>query len=228
MISSCPHCKQTLKLGTAQQAKLQKALQALKPGKKLTIKCPSCGKGISLNAGGEKGSRAATGVPPPSPPDLSWLKEGALHDDDKIADVPMALVLHPRNEKLEIVRDALEQVGYQIIVAESVEQAVERMRFVSFACVVQHSHFDGPDLEKSSFHQYMRDMAMQRRRYLFYILIGPEFHTLYNLQALAYSANLVVNEDDLYHMGVAMRKAIPQYEELFGPFMEELTSSGKS
>ncbi len=228
MISSCPHCKQALKLGDTQQAKLQKALQALEPGKKLTIKCPSCGKGISLNARDAAGPGTAGGIKPPAPPDLGWLKEGALQDDDKIADVPMALILHQRNEKLEIVRDALEQVGYQIIVAESVEQAMERMRFVSFACVVLHSKFEGPDLEQSKFHQYMCDMAMQRRRYLFYILIGPEFHTLYNLQALAYSANLVVNEDDLYHMGVAMRKAIPQYEELFGPFMEELTSSGKS
>ena len=69
---------------------------------------------------------------------------------------------------------------------------------------------------------------MQRRRYLFYILIGPEFHTLYNLQALAYSANLVINEKDLYHMGVALRKAIPMYEEVFGPYMEELTSAGKT
>lgn len=224
MISSCPHCKQTLKLGDAQQAKLQKALDALESGKKLTIKCPSCNKGISLDS---KDMSSTGGVKPPAPPDLSWLKEGNLQDD-KIGDIPMALVLYPQNEKLEIVRDALEQVGYQIIVAENVEEAMERMRFVSFACVVLHSKFDGPNLEESSFHKYMRDMTMQRRRYLFYILIGQEFHTLYNLQALCYSANLVINEEDLYHMAVAMRKAIPQYEEVFGPFMEELASSGKS
>ncbi len=228
MISSCPHCNQTLKLGEAQQEKLQKALDGLEASKKLTIKCPSCNKGIALDAKGTAEQNIPGGIKPPGPPDLSWLKEGNLQDEDKIADVPMALVLFPKNEKLEIVRDALEQVGYQISVADSPEEAVERMRFVSFACVVLHSQYDGPSLEESNFHKYMRDMTMQRRRYLFYILIGPEFHTLYNLQALAYSANLVVNEDDLYHLGVAMRKAIPQYEELFGPFMEELTSSGKS
>jgi hypothetical protein len=74
----------------------------------------------------------------------------------------------------------------------------------------------------------MSEMSMQRRRYLFYILIGPEFNTLYNLEALANSANLVVNEKDLLHLGLALRRAIPMYEELFGPFMEELTSAGKS
>lgn len=74
----------------------------------------------------------------------------------------------------------------------------------------------------------MRNLAMTRRRYIFYILIGPEFHTLYYLQALVHSANLVVNEKDLLNLNLALRKAIPVYEELFGPFMEELTSAGRS
>lgn len=228
MISSCPHCKKDLKLGNAQLEKLNKALKALEPGKKLTIKCPGCQKGIALSANGTEGSSGAGGVKPPGPPDLSWLKEGKLQDDQKLEDIPMALVLFPQDEKLEIVRDALEQVGYQVFVAENVEQAIESMRFNNYASVVLHSQFESPELDNSSFHQYMRNMPMQRRRYLFYILIGPEFNTLYSLQALAHSANLVVNENDLYHLGVALRKAIPQYEELFGPYMEELASAGKS
>ena len=223
MISNCPNCKTTLKLGDAQKAKLQQALDALEPGKKLTIKCPSCTKPIMLES-----TASAGGISPPSPPDLSWLKESAVQDDDRIEDVPMALVLYPENEQREIVRDALEQVGYQVVFAESVDNARENMRFVNYACVVQHAQFECPKLEDSSFHQYMRDMSMQRRRYLFYILIGSEFNTLYNLQALAYSANLGINDKDLYHMGTALRKAIPLYEIVFGPFMEELTSAGKS
>ncbi len=221
MISNCPNCKTALKLGDAQKAKLKQAIDALEPGKKLTIKCPSCSKPILLE-------KEAGGIVPPGPPDLGWLKESAVQDDDRIEDVPMALVLYPDKEQRDIVRDALEQVGYQVVFADSIEDARERMRFVGFACVVLHSQFECPKLENSVFHQFMRDMSMQRRRYLFYILIGPEFNTLYNLQALAYSANLVINDKDLYHMGTALRKAIPLYEEIFGAFMEELTSAGKS
>ena len=228
MISNCPNCKTTLKLGDAQKAKLQKALDALEPGKKITIKCPSCTKPIMLESTKSATAKNTGGISPPEPPDLSWLKENAVQEDDRIEDVPMALVLYPENEQRDIVRDALEQVGYQVIFANSVDNARERMRFVNFACVVQHSQYECPKLEDSSFHLYMRDMSMQRRRYLFYILIGSEFNTLYNLQALAYSANLGINDKDLYHMGTALRKAIPLYEEVFGPFMEELTSAGKS
>jgi hypothetical protein len=82
-------------------------------------------------------------------------------------------------------------------------------------------------LEDSTFHAYMRKMVMERRRYIFYILIGPDFHTLYNLQALATSANLVVNEADLKYFDVILRKTIPEYEELFGPLLEELAATGR-
>jgi hypothetical protein len=68
---------------------------------------------------------------------------------------------------------------------------------------------------------------MDRRRYIFYILIGDTFHTLYNLEALASSANLTVNTVDLPHLDIVLRKSIPAYEELFGPFLEELSAYGK-
>jgi hypothetical protein len=229
MLQSCPHCQNALKLGEAQQEKLQRALRALEPGKKLTIKCPACKKPIVLDsASAAEGGSAPAGIKPPPPPDLSWMKEGRLQEEERLEDVPMALVLYPATKQRDIVRDALEAVGYQVSIAEDVADAKERMRFTLFACVVLHAHFEGPDIGASSFHRYMRDMPMQRRRYLFYILIGPDFNTLYNLQALVYSANLVVNDEDLLNLGLAMRKAIPLYEELFGPYMEELTSAGKS
>jgi hypothetical protein len=235
MINSCPHCRSALKLGEAQLAKLQKALVALEPGKKLTIKCPACLKPILLDANGSAATTGAAGsgpakpaITPPGPPDLGWLKEGNIQDEGKAEDTPMALLLFPEGQQLELVRDAIEAVGYQVVRAKSVQDARERMRFVNYACIVLHSHFEGPNLEKSEFHNYIREMTMNRRRYLFYILIGPEFNTLYNLQALVNSANLVVNEKDLLHLGIALRRAIPIYEELFGAYMEELTSAGRS
>lgn len=228
MISNCPNCNTALKIGDAQKAKLQKALDALEPGKALTIKCPSCAKPIKLEAPTPGMDKPTGGINPPGPPDLTWLKESAVDADERIEDVPMALVLYPDNEQREIVSDALEQVGYQVMFVDNIDDARERMRFVNFACVVQHEQFECPNLQESTFYHYMRAMSMQRRRYLFYILVGPNFHTLYNLQALAFSANLVINDKDLYHMGTALRKAIPMYEEIFGPFMEELTSAGKS
>jgi len=57
-------------------------------------------------------------------------------------------------------------------------------------------------------------------------LIGPEFHTLYDLQALAYSANLVVNDSELAQLAIILRTAIPQYEAMFGAIMQEINALG--
>ena len=227
MISSCPHCRLALKFNEGQLAKLQQALKALEPGKRLTIKCPQCKKPIQLDAGGKSEFTSTCAVTPPPPPNLDWLKAGRLEEEEKVADVPMALVLHPDPDAMAKVKAAMESVGYRVLTADSVEEAIEQMRFFSFACVVFHADFEPGGLDNSAFHNYMRKMAMERRRYIFYILFGPEFHSLYDQEALAYSANLVVSEQDIKYFDIILRKAIPAYEELFGPILEELNAYGK-
>jgi len=225
MLNLCPHCDQKLRFSTAQQEKIADALQKITPGKKLTIKCPHCQQPIQLK--GCETRRKGESMPnPPAPPDLDWLITGRFAGEEKVEDVPMALVLYKESPERDQVIKAIESVGYQVVVADDSDQAREKMQFVRFSCVILQSQLEG-DLEQSSFHAYMRTMAMERRRYIFYILIGPEFHTLYNLQALAASANLVVNEGDLQHFDVILRKAIPEYEELFGPLLEELAATGR-
>jgi len=42
-----------------------------------------------------------------------------------------------------------------------------------------------------------------------------------------FSANLIIKEEDLQHFDLILRKSLPTYEELFGPFLEELGAYGK-
>ena len=225
MISLCPHCQQKLRFSAAQQEKITQALEKIGPGKKLTIKCPHCRQAMQIEGDANKREQGKN-PQPPSPPDLDWLTTGRFAGEEKVEDVPMALVLYEDCPERSQVVKAIESVGYQVVIAESGDQAREKMQFVRFSCVILHSQMEG-GLEDSTFHAYMRKMVMERRRYIFYILIGPDFHTLYNLQALATSANLVVNEADLKYFDVILRKTIPEYEELFGPLLEELAATGR-
>jgi hypothetical protein len=59
------------------------------------------------------------------------------------------------------------------------------------------------------------------------VLIGEQFETLYDLQALTNSVNLVVNDNEVRYIGTVLKKAIPEFETLFGPLMEELQIVGK-
>ena len=145
-----------------------------------------------------------------------------------IEDIPKVLILMPADSPdCRLVTEAMEALGYQSSLVESAEEAMGKMQFVNYASVILHSHYEGSTLEKGAFHKFMRAMQMNKRRYIFYILIGPEFHTLYDLQALACSANLVVNDQDLSQLTLILRKAIPQYEEMFGMIMQEMHTLGR-
>jgi CheY-like chemotaxis protein len=245
MISNCPHCQGALKFNAAQLGKIGQALKALKPGQRLPLKCPHCAKPMNLDAQGnaEGAAKAAAPAPaaakapepaevvkPPPPPSLEWLKN--QKDDEGILgggarDVPMALVLHEDDNMRHLVKSSMEALGYQTVSVNSAEEAVHEANATSYASIIYHAGFEPGGLKESIFHEYMRKMPMSRRRMIYYILMGPDFISLYDIQALANSANLVIADKDMKDFQPILHKAIPYYEQLFGPLLEELTSYGK-
>lgn len=233
---SCPHCGKQLKIGE----KMQQSLNALAPGQKVRVKCVQCEKPFPIDAAmgeaptpqagavrGPVGQPRAHKVRPPAPPDISWLKEGIFEETEVVEEVPRALVLMRDNDgRSAVVRD-LEKLSYRVEVAETPDEGMGKMQFVNYATVILHCQFEDKDLDASVFHQFMKTMNMAKRRYIFYVLVGENLQTLYDLQALAYSANLVVNDADVSHFSLLLRKSIPEYETLFGPLMEELRIAGK-
>ncbi|THB79150.1 MAG: response regulator [Desulfobulbaceae bacterium] len=218
--------------------KLEASLKKLEPGQKLRFKCSQCQEPIavgpeqlgqtmeSTKAAGAKSAKGS-GVRPPDPPDTSWLQDGEFEEEAVVSDIPQAIVLIEDETIRRKVVDALTSLGYRAETADDIPEALEKMQFFNYSSIVMHTAFNSSDLNENSFHTHMCNMNMSRRRYIFYVLIGDEMKTFYNLQALAYSANLVVNESDTSHFGVILRKAIPEYEELFGPYMEEMKVQGR-
>jgi hypothetical protein len=166
-------------------------------------------------------------IKPPSPPDTEWLKDGSFEEKEVIEDIPRALVLMPDMPGRDEIVKAAGGVGYRVELAYTPEEAVAKMLFVNYAAVFLHTRFEPGGIASGKFHQFMRSMNMSRRRYIFYVLIGEQFKTLYDLQALSSSANLVVNDADIPSIAIVLKKVIPEYEALFGPLMEELRIAGK-
>ncbi len=224
MTITCQHCSKKLKLSP----KIQKGIERLAPGRTLRLPCPQCQKAIILDSNSLKpGTHQPTSsVKPPSPPDIAWLKEGTFEEEEVIEDIPQTLILMSPGKARDNVTQAIESIGYQASFSDSDQEAMEKMQFLNFASVILHSEFGKGNLAQSSFHQFMRDMSMLKRRFIFYILIGPDFSTLYDLEALASSANLVVNDREVPELLTILRKAIPKYEELFGTLMAEISAYG--
>lgn len=244
MIVLCPHCGKQLKLGE----KITESVRSLEPGRRIKIKCAHCAVAFGLDMSmdqsaappkepAKESAKAPETTPrpserprvkPPAAPTTDWLKDGTFEEKDVVEDIPKALLLMPNLPGREQVIKAATSVGYRVEEADSPQEAIEKMLFVNYAAVFLHSRFEPGGATTGLFHKYMRSMNMTRRRYIFYVLIGSEFSTLYDLQALSSSANLVVNDAEIPYIAVALKKAIPEYEELFGPLMEELRIAGKT
>lgn len=233
MISHCPHCQANLQFSPAQQEKIDSALANLKTGP-LRLGCPHCKKAISLKGDGslwvessEPSRQQQTVVVPPAYPDISWLAQSIYSDQEFVTDVPKALVLMEDCEGRSAVAKAFADRGYQLEFPESGNDALVQMRFGSFQAVVLHDMFDGV-LADSAFHRQMEEMPMDRRRSILYVLIGKKFHTLYRLEALSHSANIVVSEDEAIHFDIILQKGLQETQELFDPYAEAIKQAVKN
>jgi len=234
MISTCPHCSKDFNFNDSQLEKIEAALNSLKGGT-LKLKCPRCFESVELLSDGSLAdwrlaasstAKRKTGPEPPAPPDIEWLTKGVFKEDERIRDIAKALVLIEPGELRATVMGAMIESFFQPFSVDTVEEAMAQLRMVQYDTVVLHSRFAGGKLRKSEIHDYMVRMPMLQRRYMFYILVGPEFHTLYTLEALANSANLVVNDRDVEHFKNLYKRGKVDYEELFGPYISVLKAVG--
>lgn len=210
-------------------SKLESSIEQLLPGQKIRIKCSQCGQAIALSREDlyQSPTTGTIDIKPPPAPDTSWLRDGYFDDDEIVSDIPQAIILMKEGEGRDKVAGSLTGLGYRSETVENSREVVGKMPFNNYSCVILHTGSLSGSFVDDPLHKYMRTLDMDRRRYILYVLIGPEFQTFYNMQALSHSANLVVNDGDLQHFGVILRRAIPEYEELFGPYMDELKIQGK-
>jgi hypothetical protein len=245
MIDTCPHCDQELNLSDAQMAKVKTALTKLAPGNLLKLGCPNCQKPFELQADGAlpggtaiPAKKVASGAPlppregtgkisPPPAPDISWLSSGKEEKKEVIEDTPMFLIVMNKGPGLTTIMDAIDDEGFLPILADSIDDALDRMQFVNYTGIILHTRFEGSSLDTNNLHDFIKKMNMFRRRNIHYTLIGPEFKTLYDLEALSYSANLVVNDNDVPHFDLILRKSLFDNQKLFGPLADALIKEGK-
>jgi len=222
----CPKCKQPIELNSDGSVAGQTA-SALKDVLYAEHTGNEDQAAVGMVAAAQKKPQPVR-LPPaaPKPPDLGWLSSGVYSEREAVENVPHALIMIGDEEISTQVTMAFGEMGYQPTYARSAEEAIAKMQFMNFEAVVLHSGFEGGGLEGSTVHQHLREMAMAKRRYIFYVLIGPEFRTLYDLEALANSANLVVHDSDVSNFSIILKRGMNDYNDLFGPYLEALGNYG--
>lgn len=226
MVIQCPHCGKQLKAGE----KFIQTVKSLSNGEKAKVKCTQCEQPFGVDRFMVKAVGAVAGrseVKPPEAPDLSWLDSDLFGEEEMVEELPLVMLLVKSEENKKIVSKEFEALGYRVEFVNSSEEAIEKMQFVVYTAVVFDEDFESGDFRFNPMHIHVSTMNMARRRQMLYILFGKSFKTMYDLEALSYSANIVVNEKELSRFSIILRRAVLEYEALFGPIIEELQIGGK-
>ena len=137
----------------------------------------------------------------------------------------IALILDRQND--ETWTDALTELEYKLQRAKSPEHAVHKLKFNQYHVVAFHEKFGDTTLETSPLYEYIRDMSMDTRRKAFIALVGENFKTLDNMEALANSVNLVINQKDIDQLETILKKATGENDMFYKVYKETMTALGK-
>ena len=140
----------------------------------------------------------------------------------------LALVMDTDVNHSEKIKAALDELDYNVIIAENTQEAVTKMRFQNFDLVILSDLFDNITLEQSPIFEYLNHLSMSFRRKMFVVLIGDKFRTMDHMMAFTVSANLVVNGKDLEKLSNILRRAISESEKFYKVFMDTLVETGKA
>ena len=222
----CPHCKKPIEVKKERETGSKEDAFDVFPdlviGPESKEETPP--QKMQTSIGSKEGREIDSGdvPPPPGPPDISWIKTGEYGETTQSSEADAVLILMPDGESKSRIADAFQRLGYRIEYANNLGETMEKMVASRYPAIVMHTHFEGVPFEQSRVHNHMKWMPMPKRRYIYYVLIGPELQTLYNLEAFSLSANLVINEKDLDNIHLILRKGFHDHEKLFEPFLDSL------
>ncbi len=160
----------------------------------------------------------------------SMVVDEEYDDDDEAFEIydehdKIALILDKENHDLWTT--ALTELEYKLQSAKSPEHAVHKLKFNQYHVVAFHEKFGDTALETSPLYEYIREMPMDTRRKTFVALVGDKFKTLDNMEALANSVNLVINQNEMDQLETILKKSTGENDNFYKVYRETMTALGK-
>ncbi|MDH5762694.1 MAG: zinc-ribbon domain-containing protein [Nitrospinota bacterium] len=199
-------------------------------GQAFNLTCPGCKTKLRVDQHLKPPEPDPAEDTGPSLDTASMVVDEDFEDEDEEIEIydehdKIALILDRKND--ELWTTALTELEYKLQRAKSPEHAVHKLKFNQYHVVVFHEKFGDTTLETSPLYEFIRDMSMDSRRKAFVALVGDKFKTLDNMEALAYSVNLVVNQKDMGELETILKKSIGENDMFYKVYRETMTALGK-
>jgi len=137
-----------------------------------------------------------------------------------------ALVCVDEPEVQRAVVDQLAELGYRIHTGLFAEDISLKLRAHSYNVVVIYETFADSVAEGNPVLIETARTPPNQRRNQFIVLIGPNMITNDDLQAFAYSVDLVVSVSDLANFKPLLRRGVARHTEFYRRYNECLRMSG--
>lgn len=189
------------------------------------ISCPRCGGRIVL--GGEPAAASESTV------SLREIDPGAYNDADRPFDFieeegKTALVCEQHPLLKKPILESLQQMDYQITVADNAREALKRMRYHAYDVVVVDEGFDTDNPETNGVLLFLERMAMSSRRNMFVVLVSNRHRTMDNMTAFLKSVNLVVNTKNIEDFPKILNRGLTDHLAFYRIFREKLKETGRA
>jgi len=139
----------------------------------------------------------------------------------------LALILEEDSSNRKELKSVAEELSFRVITPKSVREAMGRLLFHHFDLIILSEGFEGLDLENTPIVHYLNHVSMNIRRRIFLVLLSEQFKTMDNMEAFGWSANLVVNTDDISNISLILKKALSDHEKFYKVFMDTIQEIGK-
>jgi len=195
-------------------------------GQAFNLTCPSCKNKMRVDQHLQPPEENSEGAVDAS----TMVVDEDFEDDEEEIEIydehdQIALILDRKND--ELWTTALTELDYKLQRAKSPEHAIHKLRFNQYHVVAIHEKFGDTTLETSPLYEFIRDMPMDTRRKTFVALVGEGFKTLDNMEALAHSVNLVINQSDLDQLETVLKKSIGDNDTFYKVYRETMNALGK-
>lgn len=124
------------------------------------------------------------------------------------ADDKPALLAFSTPEWLDVIRTAVQELGYKVHTAATHSDFLIRFSQVRYQLVVLEENFAANTIEENLTLRSLQTMAMNQRRHATVVLFGNSFQTFTPMQAFVQSVHAVIGSSELFLIKQLIEKAV--------------------
>lgn len=131
-----------------------------------------------------------------------------------------ALIAFSTPEWLEVVKEALQELGYKVHTAATHSDFLMRFGQARYQVVIVEQLFGANVPEENLTLTALQNMPMSQRRHATTLLIGDSFQTFTPMEAFSHSVHAVVNSSELFLLKQLVEKAVADNNVFLHNFRE--------